>query len=322
MNVRACLKSSGVPGPGSVRAVHGRRVTVAAVIERRRLVRVPASSANLGPGYDVMAAALDIQLELEVVETGVFAVECGELAVPKTKDNLLVRAFETLHPADDFTFHIGGDIPLARGMGSSAAAIVAGLVAADHIFELGLTRQDLLEQAAELEGHPDNVAAAICGGFVVCAGQGKDLVATRIDAPEGLEGILVIPYEEVSTSKARAAIPAEIPVADAVANVASAAHLALGLSRGDFDLIAAGLTDSLHQERRRNLFPKSMEIVESAREIGAIGATISGAGPTVLVWSGWQETGGVVAGLNERCEGWADVKRVGFSPLGADVPEL
>jgi len=269
-----------------------------------------------------MAAALDVHLELDVVETGNFSVECGALAVPTGKDNLLVRAFETLHPADDFTFHIGDAIPLARGMGSSAAAIVAGLVAADHIFELGLTRQDFLERATELEGHPDNVAAAISGGFVVCSGRGSELIATRIDAPEGLEGILVIPHQEVSTSKAREAIPAEVPIADAVANVASAAHLALGLSRGDFDLIAAGLTDSLHQNRRRDLYPRSMEIVEVAHELGAIGATISGAGPTVLVWSGWQETGSVVAALASRCEGWADVKRVGFTPLGADVPEL
>lgn len=292
------------------------------MIERRRLVRVPASSANLGPGYDVMAAALDVHLELEVVETGEFAVECGDLPVPKDRDNLLVQAFETLHPADDFTFRIGGDIPLARGMGSSAAAIVAGLVAADHIFELGLTRQELLERATGIEGHPDNVAAAIFGGFVFCAGHGPDLVATRVDAPEGLEGILVIPYEEVSTKKAREAIPSEIPIADAVANVASAALLALGLSRGDFDLLASGLADSMHQERRRSLFPKSMELVDSAHDLGAIGATISGAGPTVLVWSNWQETGMVVAELNKRCEGWADVRRVGFSPVGADVPEL
>lgn len=269
-----------------------------------------------------MAAALDVCLELDVVETGKFEVVCEGLDVPLDRTNLLIRAFESLHSADGFCFRIGADIPLARGMGSSAAAIVAGLVAADHIFELGLNRQQFLERAAELEGHPDNVAAALCGGFVICSGKGKDLIATRVDAPEGLEGVLVIPYEEVSTSKARESIPAEVPIADAVSNVSAAAHLALGLSSGDFDLISRGLADSLHQERRRALYPKSMEIVESARELGAIGATISGAGPTVLVWCGWQETGMVVSALNERCEGWADVKRVGFSPLGADVPEL
>lgn len=268
-----------------------------------------------------MAAALDVFLELEVVETGEFSVEC-DLEIPLDRSNLLVRAFETLHPADDFCFRIGGHIPLARGMGSSAAAIVAGLMAADHLFELGLSRQDFLEKATAIEGHPDNVAAAICGGFVICNGQGKDLVATRVDAPEGLEGILVVPHEKVSTAKARAAIPAEVPISDAVANVSAAAHLALGLSRGDFDLISTGLADHIHQDRRRSLFPRSMEIVESARELGAIGASISGAGPTVLIWCGWQETGKVVSELSVRCEGWADVKRVGFSPLGADVPEL
>lgn len=292
------------------------------VTERHRLVRVPASSANLGPGYDVMAVALDVHLELEVTETGEFSVECGSLDVPAGRDNLLVRAFESVHPADGISFRIGGDIPLARGMGSSAAAIVAGMVAADHLFELGLEHQDVLERATALEGHPDNVAAAILGGFVVCSGEGPHLTATRLDSPEGLEGILVIPDHEVSTEKARMAIPAEIPVRDAIANASSAAHLALGLSRGDFDLISLGLHDRLHQDRRSHLFPDSMRIVEEARDFGAIGATISGAGPTVLVWTGWQETGMVMDELRKRCSDWAEVRRVGFSPLGADVPEL
>lgn len=292
------------------------------VTERRRVVRVPASSANLGPGYDVMAAALDVWLELEVTETGNLAVECDGLDLPTGRDNLIVRAFETLHPADGLNFRIRSEIPLTRGMGSSAAAIVAGLVAADHMYELALERQDLLERATALEGHPDNVAAALVGGFVVCSGEGADLVATRLDPPEGLEGILVIPNEPVATSKAREAIPAEIPIGDAVANAASAAHLILGLSHGDYDLLALGLSDRLHQDRRAHLFPRSMEILRQARDFGAIGATVSGAGPTVLIWSGWQETGKVIAALRERCEGWAEVKRVGFSPLGADVPEL
>ena len=289
--------------------------------DRHRLVRVPASSANLGPGYDVMAAALDVHLELEVTETGTFSVEC-DLDVSDGRDNLVIRAFETLHPADGLSFRIGGEIPLARGMGSSAAAIVAGLMAADHMYELGIERQELLQRATDLEGHPDNVAAAICGGFVVCSGTGDELVATRIESPEGLEGVLVIPFEEVSTELARKAIPSEVPLEEAVANAASAAHLALGLSNGDFDLISLGVKDRIHQERRRDLFPKSMEIVEEAVSMGAIGATISGAGPTVLVWTGWQETGMVSAALKRRCEGWAEVRRVGFSPLGADVPEL
>lgn len=285
-------------------------------------MRVPASSANLGPGYDTMAVALDRFLELEVEETSDFSVEAPGIEVPLDRTNLVVSSFEELHPAEGVRFRIGGSLPLARGLGSSAAAIVAGLMAADHLFELGLDPQQLFERAAAIEGHPDNVAAAVFGGFVVCA-QGTDApVATRIDAPEGLEGILVMPRDEVATERARDAIPDEIPIAEAVANSAAAAHLVLGLSRGDFDLIAFGLADQIHQERRRHLYPRSMEVVEAARSLGAIGATISGAGPSVLVWTGWQETGAVVGAVREMCAEWAEVERVGFSPLGADVPEL
>lgn len=290
---------------------------------RRRLVRVPASSANLGPGYDVMAAAMDMHLELEVEETGKFSLDVGDLPVYDTRENLIVRAFERLHPADGISFRLKSEIPLSRGLGSSAAAIVSGLYAADHLFELALSKEEMLVLATELEGHPDNVAAAIYGGLVICGvNERKAPVATRFDVPEGLEGIAVIPPEGVSTKRARELIPAEIPVADAVANVSAAALMVLGLRNADLDLLARGLTDSIHQGRRRRLYPRSMEIVDSARELGALGATISGAGPTVLVWTTWQEAGNVTAALEERCPDRTEVRRLPFSPLGADVPEL
>jgi homoserine kinase len=270
-----------------------------------------------------MAAAVSLFLELEVEETGEFSFDPGGLEVSTGRDNLIVRAFETLHPADGIAFRLRGEIPLARGLGSSAAAIVAGLFAADHLFELALSREEMLVRATEIEGHPDNVAAAIYGGFVVCgAGEDGAPVAARFDPPEGLEGIVAIPPEEVSTERAREAIPAEIPLADAVANVSAAALLVLGLRSADLDLVARGLADRIHQRRRRELYPRSMEIVDAARELGALGATISGAGPTVLVWTTWQEAGNVAAALEQRCEGWAQVRRMPFSPLGADVPEL
>jgi homoserine kinase len=290
---------------------------------RRRLVRVPASSANLGPGYDAMAAAMAMHLELEVEESGEFSLDPGGLEVSTGRDNLIVRAFESLRPAEGIAFRLRSEIPLARGLGSSAAAIVAGLFAADHLYELALTKEEMLARATEIEGHPDNVAAAIYGGFVVCgAGEGGTPTAARFDPPEGLEGIVVIPPEEVSTERAREAIPAEVPLADALANVSAAAMLVLGLRSADLDLLARGLHDRIHQDRRRGLYPRSMEIVDSARELGALGATISGAGPTVLVWTTWQDAGNVAAALGERCAGWAEVKRLPFSPLGADVPEL
>ena len=290
---------------------------------RHRLVRVPASSANLGPGYDAMAAAVALHLDLEVEETGEFSLDPGGLEVSSGRDNLVVRAFESLHPADGISFRLRSEIPLARGLGSSAAAIVAGLFAADHLFELALSKEEMLGRATALEGHPDNVAAAIYGGFVVC-GEGDDgaPLAARFDPPEGLEGIVVIPPEEVSTTLAREAIPAEVPLAVAVANVSAAALLVLGLRSADLDLVSGGLHDAIHQSRRRELYPRSMEIVDAAAELGALGATISGAGPTVLVWTTWQDAGNVAAALEQRCAGWAEVRRLPFTPLGADVPEL
>jgi homoserine kinase len=290
--------------------------------ERRRVVRVPASSANLGPGYDVLAAALALTLQVEVEESGELEVVADGLDLPEGRQNLVVRAFESLHPADGIRFTIRSEIPLARGLGSSAAAIVAGLAAADHLYELALGPDDLFARAAEIEGHPDNVAAAVYGGFIVCGSDGVRPVATRFDPPEGLEAIAVIPPEEVPTAEAREAIPAEVPLEDAVANAGAAATLVLGLERADLALVSRGLADRIHQPRRRHLYPRSMEIVEGAKEVGALGATISGAGPSVLVWTTWQDAGVVKGELERRCEGWAEVRRVPFTPLGADVPEL
>jgi homoserine kinase len=292
------------------------------VTGRRRLVRVPASSANLGPGYDVMAAALSLQLEVEVTEAGEFSVDAEGLDVPAGRENLVVRGFEALHPADGLSFRIRSAIPPARGLGSSAAAIVAGLAAADHLYELALSPQELLSRAAELEGHPDNVAAAIHGGFVICGEDGGVPAATRFDPPEGLEAVAVIPAEEVSTEAARAAMPDQVPLADAVSNVAAAALLVLGLQQADLNLVGRGLRDRIHQPRRRELYPRSMELLEAAPELGALGATISGAGPTLLVWTTWQDTGKVVEELERRCAGWAEVRRLPFTPHGVDVPEL
>lgn len=307
----------------------------------RRLVSVPASSANLGPGFDVLGAALELELQLEVSTGAGFSVDGGGLDVPLDKSNLIVAAFERLHPADDVAFGIDSPIPLARGLGSSAAAIVAGLVAADHLYELGNSRDALFALAAEIEGHPDNVAAALYGGIVVCpppgapartsapdpielaAGGGASPVPTGTPAllapPEGVDTILVIPAEEVSTEAARAVMPAALAIGDATHNVAAAADLVLGIERSDLTLIERGLADRIHQPFRRELYPRSMEIVERARELGAIGATISGAGPTVLVWSFWQGGSRILEGLEAMTAGWAEVRRVAFSPRGARV---
>jgi homoserine kinase len=285
-------------------------------LRRHRLVRVPASSANLGPGYDVLAAALSLTLELEVEETGEFFVHSDVPSVPADRTNLCVRAFERLHAAEGLAFHVRSEIPVAAGLGSSAAAIVAGLAAADHLYELDAP---LFELAVELEGHPDNVAAALLGGFVICAGDGEPPV--RFDPAPGLEGVIAIPPHEVPTVEARAALPEEVPMDEAVHNVGHASILLLGLAKDDFSLIGRGLADRLHQPRRRHLYPRSMELVDRAAELGAVGATISGAGPTVLFWCHWQQTGPLVDRLRSEAPD-CDVRRVTFAPGGADVREL
>ena len=274
-------------------------------------VRVPASSANLGPGFDVLAAALGVWMELEVTETGRFEVRT-ELAIARDERNLCVRGFAALRPAEGMRFAIRSDIPLSGGLGTSAAAYVAGLAAADALNGGGA---DLLEEAARLEGHPDNAAAALMGGFVVCAGGS----ATRLDPPSGLEAVLVVPSRAVRTAKARAALPAEVPISEAVFNIGRASLLVLGLARGDLDLVARGLGDQLHQPRRASLYPRSMELVDRASEIGALGATISGAGPSVLVWTRSEDASVVSDRLSAESSGWAQVLRLPFSTGGAEV---
>ena len=283
-------------------------------LERRRLIHVPASSANLGPGFDVLAAALALHLEVEVVETGSFAV-VTDLDIRRDRGNLVVRAFERLHPADSFEFRIVSEIPLSGGLGSSAAATLAGLMAADHIFELDA---DVLGLATELEGHPDNVAAALHGGVVVCDGD----TVTGVEVPLGLEAVLVVPHRAVHTETARSVLPDRVPLTDVSFNLAAVARLALGLGAGDWELIASGLRDRLHQPYRAHLYPRSAELVELAPAMGALGGTISGAGPTVLVWCHYEQTGAVVERLTREAEDWAQVLRVPFESQGAYVRGL
>jgi homoserine kinase len=275
------------------------------------LVRVPASSANLGPGFDVLAAALGLWMELEVEETGRFEVRT-DLGIARDARNLCVRAFATLRPTDGIRFTIRSDIPLSGGLGTSAAAYVAGLVAAN---ELNGGGADLLAAASALEGHPDNAAAALLGGFVVCTG-GE---AVRLDPPAGLEAVLVVPSRAVRTAKARAALPPEVPMGEAVFNIGRASLLVLGLAGGDLDLVARGLADRLHQPRRASLYPRSMELVERAESLGALGATISGAGPSVLVWTRAENAAAVAARLESEAHGWAAVMRLPFAASGAEV---
>ncbi len=190
---------------------------------------------------------------------------------------------------------------------------MAGLCAADHMYELDAP---LFELAAELEGHPDNVAAALLGGFVIASDAPvQRRAAGRAGGGPGDPGVRGA-YRSGQGGDSRLG-----PARRRGANIASSSLLVLGLARGDLSLIQRGLTDALHQPHRRSLYERSMELVEAAPSLGALGATISGAGPTVLFWSHWEQTGALIERLRSEAPD-CQVRRVTFAPGGADVNEL
>jgi homoserine kinase len=277
---------------------------------------VPGSTANLGPGFDVLAAALGLFLTVEVEETGEFRL-LTDMHIRRDRGNLIVRAFERLLPADRFEFRVSSTIPLSGGMGSSAAGVVAGLLAAGRFSDGGAA--DVLALATEIEGHADNVAASLLGGLVIC--DGSDV--NRIEMPPELQAVLVIPHRPVRTAAAREALPEAVPIADAVHNLAQIAKLTAGLATSDWGLIAGGLSDRLHQPYRVHLYPRSAEIVARAADHGALGATISGAGPTVLIWCcPGERPAELMQWLDTVADGWAEVRVVQFEPSGAIVTPL
>lgn len=268
---------------------------------RRVTVDVPATSANLGAGYDCLGLALDLVNRIEVEVRGWsrgeidLAVEGeGVDELPATRENRFVRGLEaallaahgTLPEGVGWRVEMRNRIPLARGLGSSAAATVGGLIAGNALLGEPLTQGDLLRLATEIEGHPDNAAAALLGGFVV-VGAGVDggtPETIRFDAPRDLRAVLFIPELRLATSEMRAVLPDAVPRADAVANVANVALGVAGIATGRFELLAALTRDRLHEPYRASVYPALPRLVEAAREAGAIGACLSGAGSTVLAF--------------------------------------
>jgi homoserine kinase len=264
----------------------------------RVVVDVPASSANLGAGYDALALALDIRDRVVVTalpEPGLDLAVTGEGAadLPTDSHNRFFVAFEIglrwalgEVPADvGWRVRMINDIPLARGLGSSAAATVAGLVAADAMAGGVLDGRQLLTLAAEIEGHPDNAAAALLGGFVVVAMIDGRPEAIRFDIPRDLRAVLFIPVRPLSTGAMRAALPRDVPHRDAVFNVGRAALGVAALATGRFDLLHATTEDRLHEPYRAAIFPALPALVGAAREAGALGACLSGSGSSVIAFA-------------------------------------
>ena len=253
-------------------------------------VKAPATSANLGPGFDALGLALDLWNEVTFDTdgpAGEIINEGTEAALLEGRKNLTQSAMQILSKEfgkelPDFQLRTRTDIPIARGLGSSAAALVSGLVAANHLLDLGLTDDELFARAWDTEGHGDNIGAALHGGAVLAVPSIHHAVPLWTNGDPGFSCVVFIPEATGATWAARAALPSEVPHADATFNLARAAGLALGLRTQDPLLISAGMHDRLHEPYRARLFPHLDPMKEAALSAGALGAALSGAGPTVI----------------------------------------
>jgi homoserine kinase len=246
----------------------------------------PASTANLGPAFDAGGAALDLWNEL-VVEEGAFAVEVeGEGAgeTPRDATHLALRAFALLAPTDRYRFSFTNRIPFERGLGSSAAAIALGLVAGGAAAGREPSPDELLAAGWELEGHADNLAAALYGGVCLTWRRNGAPAAARIADSMPAVAVLVVPTERTSTAESRSALPASVPHEDAAVTAGAAALLGAAVVSGDPELLQAAIFDRLHEPYRRESSPLLAALQESPPD-GSLGVTLSGSGPSVVVWA-------------------------------------
>ena len=253
-------------------------------------VRVPASSANLGPGFDVLALALDLHLEVEAREAPTTTIEwtgegLGEL--PLNRRNLIVRAAQEpfagwSRPLAGVALRVHNQVPIGRGLGSSASAIVGGIILGARIRGLRMAAQRVLELAVPLEGHGDNLAAALHGGFCIAALEDGGVRVHRLDWPERWRAVVFVPDEVSPTHEARRLVPRRPARQDAVFNLGRVAEWVLATLERDRSLLASAMDDRLHQPGRARAYPYLDDVIAAAEQAGALGAALSGAGGSVI----------------------------------------
>ncbi len=291
-------------------------------------LRLPATSANLGSGFDAAAIALDFFLEIEaepaaefsIAATGRDAARCARL-----EDNLILETYQqTLRSSGrsvaPLAIRMANSIPLGMGCGSSAAARLAAIALAVHFGQLGWSSDRILEEATALEGHPDNVSACWLGGFAVAARVGRAVHVAQADAPPAWRAIVVLPAEPLATSTARAVLPAAFLLDDVVANLQSAALLGLAFAQARGDLLAPAMRDRIHQPYRAPICPLLPPLLPLAGKHGILGAALSGAGPGVLVIvDGDESLTRAAAAIRETVDGKAAPELIlcGFLPAGS-----
>lgn len=256
-------------------------------------VTIPASTANLGPGFDALGMAFQLYSVVEMAisdETTIELVGKELQGTPADKSNLLYQVAAGLFQeagliVPELFIRAASDAPLTRGLGSSAAAIVGALVAANQLAGEPFTRDQLFAKASQMEGHPDNVGASMFGGIIVATmpdQEGAAVPYVKLPVPQGLQTLVVIPEFPLSTEKARKVLPQVYSKQDVVYNVGHSSLLVAALAQGRLDLMGQAMADRLHQPYRAELVPGLKDILDQATQHGAAGAALSGAGPTIL----------------------------------------
>lgn len=283
-------------------------------------VRVPATSANLGPGFDTLGLALDLWNQTSFALTGesirVTVQGEGEGQFPLDDTNLIAQSALRLYtivgaePPAGLEIVSRNRIPPGSGLGSSAAAVLTGLLGANTLLGDPLDQTELLALGTEIEGHPDNLAPALLGGLTLTSAGDQEILTRRVELPEW-QVVVVLPEISLSTAEARRALPEQVPLGDAVFNLGRSALVVEALRTGDLTLLNAAMHDRLHQPYRLLLLPGAAQAIESAQKLGAA-AALSGAGPSVIAFS--QEDSAVSRLLEDIQQAFsqAGVKSRGF----------
>ena len=292
-------------------------------------VRVPATTANLGPGFDCLGMALDWWNEVGMALSSspeVHVLGEGASTLSTGPSNLVFRAAQALfreagEEAPSLSIRCENRIPLERGLGSSAAAIVGGLVSANALCQRPLSQERLLQLAATLEGHPDNVAPALLGGCQVVVRDGDRLMTASVPIPPELKAVVFVPQITMSTQKARAILPTMVSRDDAVYNLGRVALLVNALATGQVEQLGVATQDRLHQPERESIFPAMRHIFRAARDAGALGVFLSGGGSSVLALasSGVADIGREMAKAAEHAGVQGSIRVSTPSSLGAHV---
>ena len=291
-------------------------------------MRLPATSANLGAGFDAVAVAFDFYLEIEATPAAEFSIAAtgrNREHIARLENNLVLEIYKGLLEANGrrvipLAIRMHNEIPLGMGCGSSAAGRLAAIALAVHFGGLEWGSERILEEATALEGHPDNVSACWLGGFVSAACEGRQVHVAQVEPPEEWRAVVVLPAEPLATSKARAMLPECYPREDVVANIQSAALLGMAFAQGRGDLLKVAMQDRVHQPYRAAICTMLPRLLPLAGEHGILGAALSGAGPSMLVIVGREDAlPEAIASIRKALDGQteAELKVCRLEPLGA-----